>query len=124
MENDAYLDEGVSDKAMKTSAYERSLEDEYENRLPLEHYLDFLDYKKIVESKVHWPLFREVFDIPEAGEKGRAKNVRWMERINELRRIPAHPTEGRRYRAVDFEYIDFVHSELEKRLADLPQSES
>lgn len=35
-----------------------------------------------------------------------------MEKINELRRIPAHPTESRNYRKDDFEYIEYVYQKL------------
>jgi len=115
-DNDAYWNKGVTDKKIKTRAYEKSLEDEDEARLPLENYLDFIEYKKIVENKTHWHLFKPVFDISEPGEKEHSKNIRWMERINELRRIPAHATEKRHYKTSDFEYIDYVYDEFKRRL--------
>ncbi len=117
-EKDNYWNKGVIDKKIKTRAYEKSLDDEDEDRLPLENYLDFIEYKKIIENKTHWPLFKPVFDIPEPGEKGYTKNVRWLERINELRRIPAHPTEKRHYKIEDFDYIDFIYEEFKRRLED------
>lgn len=113
---DAYWNKGVIDKKIKTRAYEKSLEDDDEVRLSLDNYLDFIEYKKIVENKVHWPLFKSQFDIPEPGEKGYSKNIRWMERINEMRRIPAHSTEKRHYKTSDFEYIDFIYEEFMSRL--------
>lgn len=112
LERDNYWNKGVTDKAIKSKAYEKSLDDSDDVRLPLEHYLDFIQYKKIVENKAHWPLFAPVFDIPEPGEKGYSKNVQWMERINELRRIPAHATESRRYSLDDFTYIDYIFDTL------------
>jgi len=115
-QRDAYWHKGVTDKSIKARAYEKSLDDDDDSRLPLENYLDVIDYKKIVENKNNWPLFKELFDIPEPGEKGQAKNLKWMERINELRRISAHPTERRHYRVEDFEYIDFVYQELKHRI--------
>ncbi len=111
-EGDAYWNKGVLDKSIKLRAYEKSLDAEDDDRLPLENYLDFIEYKKIVENKTHWPLFKPVFDIPEPGEKGIAKNLKWMDRINELRRIPAHATEKRSYKMADFEYLDFVYDEF------------
>lgn len=114
-QKDAYWHKGVTDKKIKTRAYEKSLDDDDEDRLPLENYLDFIEYKKIVENKIHWPLFKNVFDIQD-GEKGHSKNVKWMERINELRRIPAHATEKRHYKVEDFDYIEFIHEEFSKRL--------
>lgn len=115
IENQAYLNKGIADKKIMTRAFEKSLDDDDDARLPLENYLDFIDYKKIVENKLHWPLFKPLFDIPEPGEKGYSKNIRWMERVNELRRIPAHATEKRNYKVTDFEYIDFVYDEFMQR---------
>jgi len=114
-ENDAYWQKGVTDKTMKAEAYRKSLDDEGSG-LPLETYLDFIDFKKIIENKQNWGFFKDVFNIPELGEKGLAKNLKWLERINELRRISAHPTRERGYKLPDFEYIDYVHRTLMERL--------
>jgi DGQHR domain-containing protein len=116
IERDAYWHKGISDKAIKARAYEKSLDDDDDSRLPLENYLDVIDYKKIVESKINWPLFKDIFDIPLQGEKGHTKNVKWMERINELRRISAHPTERRHYKVEDFEFIQYIFDELKARI--------
>ncbi len=113
-----YWDKGVIDKQLKVKAYERAQDYDTEERLPLEAYLEVVEMKKIVENKSHWHLFKAVFNIPEPGEKGLAKNLKWMERVNELRRIPAHPARERRYKVEDFEYIDFVHSELLQRIQE------
>jgi DNA sulfur modification protein DndB len=110
--SDAYWEKGVIDKSIKTKAYEKSLDDEAEERLPLENYLEFIEYKTIVENKAHWPLFKPVFDIPLPGDKGYSKNIGWMQRVNELRRIPAHATESRHYKLDDFAFIDFVYARL------------
>ena len=114
-EGSAYWNKGVVDKNIKQKAYGKSLDDE-DNPMPLENYLDFIEYKKIVENKEHWPLFKPYFDIPQPGEKGKAKSLNWMDRINELRRIPAHPTESRHFKTADFEYINFAHYSFMKRM--------
>ena len=75
-----------------------------------------MEMKKVVEAKAVWPLFKSVFNIPEPGEKGQAKNLKWMERVNELRRIPAHPAKERKYKVEDFDYIDFIHDEFASRM--------
>jgi len=113
-----YWDKGVTDNALKAEAYKRSLDYEVDERLPPETYLEVVEMKKIVENKRNWPLFKAAFNIPEPGEKGLAKNVKWMERVNELRRIPAHPARERHYKVEDFQYIDFIYDELMKRLKE------
>ena len=113
-----YWEDGVTDRDIKTQAYSKSMEDDKNVRLDLEHYLDFIQYKKIAEKKHVWPFVKDLFDIPEPGEKGLSKNVKWMEQINKLRRIPAHSTVGRTYRLDDIRYIDFIYQELQHRIPE------
>jgi DNA sulfur modification protein DndB len=115
-DGDAYWNKGVTDKNMKAEAYKRSLDSEDEDRLALENYLDVIDYKKITESKQNWPFLKDIFDLPEPGEKGIAKNLKWMDRINELRRIAAHPSKERNYKLEDFQYIDYVYERLQENI--------
>jgi len=117
--NNAYWERGVLNKEIKTKAYTKSQDDELDERLALENYLDFQDYRKIIENKNHWTLFKPIFDIPDPNETGYSKNLKWMDRINELRRIPAHATESRKYKVDDFEYIDWVAEQLQSRIAGL-----
>ena len=111
--DDKYFEDGITDIKMKVKAFERQQEDP--KRLQLDSYLDFIDYKTIVSKRQHWPLFREAFNIPEPGDKGLAKNLKWMSRINELRRISAHPTKERHFTMTDFDYLDWIHRELFSR---------
>ena len=46
-----YFEKGVTDHDVKTRAYRKSLEDPPDRRVPLENYLDFIEYKKIAEKK-------------------------------------------------------------------------
>ncbi|MDO1527908.1 DGQHR domain-containing protein [Fulvimonas sp. R45] len=114
-ERSAYWEKGINNKEIKTKAYAKSL-DSPDEGLPLETYLDFIEFKKIVESKDRWPLFKSVMDIPINGTKGQAKNLEWMERVNELRRIPAHASEQRNYKSEDFSLLDEVSETLERRI--------
>lgn len=111
----AYWEKGVTNKEIKTKAYAKSLDDPDEG-LPLETYLDFIEFKKIIEQKDRWPLFRDVMDIPINGAKGKAKNLEWMERVNELRRIPAHASDQRNYKLEDFSLLEKVARTLEQRI--------
>lgn len=113
---DAYWKKGVTDKGIKAAAYERSLDAEADDSLPMEAFLEIVEMKKIIEAKDNWPRFKAVFNISEPGEKGQAKATKWMLQINELRRIPAHPAKGRGYKVEDFEFIEFIYNELLKRI--------
>ncbi len=112
---DEYWEKGVTDKEIKAKAYRKSLDDEG-SRLPLEHYLDFIEYKKIIEKKENWPLMKPFFNISEPGEKETARNLSWMDRVNELRRIPAHATAKRSYKSDDFDYIEYIFSKLQDKI--------
>ena len=81
----------------------------------LETYLDFVDFRKIVESKENWFHFENELSIPLPDEKkGQAKYVKWFDEINRLRRIPAHPF-GKRYRDEDIALLDYVFQQLSDR---------
>ena len=114
--NDAYWEYGVTNKDMKTNAYGRRIDDPPDKRLPLEVYLELIELKKIVENKTHWPHFKDVFNIPLPGAKKRAKDLAWMERLNELRRIPGHPAKQRSYRTEDFRFLEWLYPEFTNRL--------
>lgn len=116
-QNHAYWERGIANADIKANAYKKRVQDVPEEQGPYENYLDFIELKKIVE-KERWKLFKPVFDIPMPGVKGQAKNLEWMDRINELRRISAHPSDTRNYKSEDFPLIDFLCNTLEARIAD------
>jgi hypothetical protein len=62
------------------------------------------------------------FDIPLPNEKGYAKNLKWMDRLNELRRIVAHPHK-RAFKSDDLAFLEWIKKALENKLlsADVPQ---
>lgn len=111
-EGNLYWEKGVPSAEMRTKAYGKATEYDVEERGPLESYLDFIDFKKIVEKSDRWPIFKSVFHIPLDGEKGNAKAVSWMDRINELRRISAHAGDGRKYKAEDFPLVEKIHAAI------------
>lgn len=113
---DDYYEIGISNKEMKKKAYDRSLDDDREKRLPFEAYLELIDLKKIVENRDNWRYFKGVFNIPMLGKKGEAKNLVWMDRLNELRRISAHPSPHRNYCADDFKFLERLEQEFISRL--------
>lgn len=117
-QKNAYWEKGVPIADIKSKAYTKSLETDIDSRLPVETYLDFIQLKMIVEHKDRWPMFKDVFDISEDGEKGRAKNLQWMDRTNELRRISAHAAPDRSYKVEDFIFLDRITETLSKRIQE------
>ena len=87
-----------------------------EKRLPKEAYLHLLDLMKIVRQKENWPHFEPVFNLPMDGEKGKTYYLDWMERLNELRRVPAHPGSLRTYSEEDYAFVDWLKKHLYTRL--------
>jgi DNA sulfur modification protein DndB len=103
-------------KEMRVKAYERQQEDGPEKQLELEAYLNFIDKKKIIEKSENWTAFKTYFDIILPREKGYAKNLKWMDRLNELQRILAHPAHKRSFKTEDLEFLAWIRKAFEERL--------
>ena len=115
-EKNAYWEKGVLNKDIKSNAYAKSQDVETDARLPLEAYVDFIQFKQIIDHKDRWPIFKTIFDISLNGEKGQAKNLKWMDRFNEIRRIPAHAAVGRNYSTEDFQFLEEIADLLRQRI--------
>ncbi len=82
-----HFDKGIPQKDIKLSAMNKKYEDG-DGQMPAENYLDVIDLKKIVEHQQNWDLFKESMDIKLVDDrKGQAKYVKWLERLNEVRRF-------------------------------------
>ena len=113
----------IGTKEMRVKAYERQQEDPPEKQLDLDAYLDFIDKKKIIEKGENWTAFKPYFDIPLPGEKGYAKNLRWMDKLNELRRIVAHPHK-RAFKSDDLAFLDWVKKAFEEKLLSVSSQDA
>lgn len=83
---------------------------------PQEVYVDIVGIKEIVTQKNNWPLFENVFSIQMKGEaKGKAHYVGWLQKFNEIRRIPAHPSGARTYEEPDYEFMKHIKFEFYRR---------
>ena len=103
---------------LKKKSYERFIEEPKESRSAQENYLDILDFKQIVDQKECWPLWSDVFNIPLKGDAGKAKNTGWIAEYNDIRRIEAHSTNERGYKAADIEFLEWLSTELHSRLTN------
>lgn len=116
---DKYLTKGVPNGKILEKAFPRQIEDaKKDEEKDLDVYFDLLDFKDIVEHKQNRGLFKGVFDIEMTGDKGLAFNLRWMEALNNLRRVAAHPA-GRQYKPEDVEFLRWIEGELETRTESL-----
>lgn len=98
---------GVDSKKIKAAAYQKQLENKSEQ--PIEVFLDIVDLKEIIKQKTNWPHFQSIFNIPLSDEKtGKHQYVDWIDKFNELRRIPAHPSGGRTYSEEDYELLKHI----------------
>ena len=109
-----FFNKGIPLKEIKLDAMNKMYEDK-ENPMNPENYLDVIGLKKIVEHPQNWEYFKDTLNIQLPTErKGQAKYLKWLERLNEVRRIPAHPY-GRSYKDEDIEFIEFISEQLEAR---------
>ena len=104
---------GTSD--MRVKAYQRQQEEPPEKQLEIEAYLDFIDKKKIIEKPENWNMLKTYFDIPLPNEKGYAKNLKWMDRLNELRRTVAHPHK-RAFKPEDLQFLEWIGKAFQQKL--------
>lgn len=107
-----YFEKAVKDKKMMLSATEKSLDDDISQRGPMEAYLDLIAYKKIAEKIDHWKLVKPVFDIPLQGDKGQAKNLKWLEKLNDIRKRAFHETKGRPLDIAQMEFVEWIHDKF------------
>jgi DGQHR domain-containing protein len=112
----AYWELGIESSKAKEDAYRAQQQMPVDKRLPKETYLHLLDLMKIVRQKDNWVHFESVFNIPTPGDKGKVYNLDWMERLNELRRIPAHPSSIRTYDEQDYAFVNWLKREFYSRL--------
>lgn len=107
-----WWEQGIESQKAKENSYKRYLEGLKDKKLPREAYLDVLDYRDIVKQKSNWPIFEPVFNIPLPGEKGKTYYLDWMEKLNKIRRVPAHPSGSRGYDEADYEFMKFIKAEF------------
>lgn len=107
-----FLQKAVKNKDILVSAFEKQNSVEAEEQGPLETYIDFLEFRKIIETKENWPSFSDTLSILLPDEKkGQSKGIKWFDEINRLRRVPAHPF-GKEYKDGDVVILDHVFGKL------------
>jgi len=70
-----------------------------------ESYLDFIDYKEIIKKH---PGLQKIFSI-------KGENLSWLDKLNKLRRDPAHP-EKPAPKIEDVEYFEYIAHKIMKKM--------
>jgi DNA sulfur modification protein DndB len=109
---------------MRVKAYERQQEEPPEKQLDLEVYLDFVDKNKIIDKAENWAALKPYFDIPLPNEKGFAKNLKWMDKVNEMRRVMAHPHKKRTFKPDDLDLLTSIRRSFEEKLLAVGSQQS
>jgi DGQHR domain-containing protein len=110
-----FLQQAVKNQEILVDAFRKQTQAPLDEQGPLETYMDFLDFRKVVETNENWPHFKDELSISLLDEKkGQAKYVKWFDEINRLRRVPAHPF-GKLYKDADIAILEHVYGELASR---------
>lgn len=103
----AYWRLGVESRKIRSAAYTKQMDDK--GQQPIEAFLDIVDLKEIVRQKSNQEHFSQLFSIRLPDEpKGKHIYLDWMDKFNEVRRIPAHPSGTRTYSEDDYEFLEFL----------------
>ncbi|MER8524813.1 DGQHR domain-containing protein [Mesorhizobium sp. M1272] len=113
-EGEKYLQQAIKNKEILSDAFKKQVTADMDDQGPLETYIDFIDFKKIIESKENWPHFSDALSVRLPNEAHAARYLKWFDEVNRIRRIPAHPF-GKKYKIADIEILDSVFSTLAER---------
>lgn len=108
--------EQVVSKEVQKSCQARRIDDEAGEKLPVEEYLDWIQFVALAKTKEIREDVKEVLSIrmPE-DQGGKHFYAGWFDAINRIRRISAHPS-GRAYKQTDIETLAIVVDHLESYL--------
>jgi DNA sulfur modification protein DndB len=113
---DRYYTAGIPQKEIRMKGLDRQQDADVDEQLDPITYLDVVDLKKIVEHKDNWPHFEQSLNIKMPDDrKGIAKNVSWLDTLNDIRKIMAHPA-NRAYKEAHYEFLNTLEAELQKKL--------
>lgn len=112
-----FFEMGVPKEIQKACQAKR-IDDDLEDQLPVETYLDWLQIRKVIEQKDLRDKFKDVLSIQMDREpNGRHFYASWFDQMNDVRRIAAHPA-GRQYKTEDTEFLKAIVSALKERLPE------
>lgn len=110
-----YFELAVPKEVQKTCQAKR-IDDESEDKLPVEEYLDWIQFAKLATMKEIRDEVKGALSIRLSSDPaGKHFYSSWFDAINRIRRVPAHPS-GRAYKAADIETLSVVVDHLKSNL--------
>jgi hypothetical protein len=110
--------EVVVPKEVQKSCQIKRVDDESEDKLPVEEYLDWIQYATLAGIKEIRDEVKDVLSIRLPDEPSGKHFYRgWFDAINRIRRVPAHPS-GRAYKDKDIEVLAIVIDHLKSNLPE------
>lgn len=110
-----YFDLGVPKEIQKVCQAKR-IDDEGDDKLPVETYLDWIQLQKIAVQKEVRDAVKEVLSVQMLDEGGGKHFYSgWFDAVNRIRRIVAHPS-GRSYKDEDLKVLSLVTEHLANTL--------
>jgi len=108
--------EQVVSKEVQKSCQSRRIDDEADEKLPVEEYLDWIQFINLAKVKEIRDDVKDALSIRLPDEQGGKHFYSgWFDAINRIRRIAAHPS-GRAYKQSDIETLSIVVDHLESYL--------
>jgi hypothetical protein len=110
--------EVVVPKEMQKACQVKRVDDDNDDKLPVETYLDWIQFGKLASMKDIRNEVKAALSIRLPDEPaGKHFYDGWFDAINRIRRVPAHPS-GRTYKANDIEVLAIVVDHLRSNLPE------
>lgn len=110
--------EVIVPKEVQKACQIKRVDDESDDKLPVEEYLDWIQYAALAGIKDIREEVKEVLSIRLPDEQSGKHFYRgWFDEINKIRRVPAHPS-GRAYKDKDIEVLSIVVDHLKSNLPE------
>lgn len=114
---DDYFDTKVP-KEMQKACQIKRVEDESGEKLPVEDYLDWIQFAQLVSIKEIREEVKPVLSIRlPTDDSGKHFYKTWFDAINKIRRVAAHPS-GRAYKPQDIETLSIIVDHLGSNLPE------
>ena len=89
----------------------------YDETLPVETFVDFIDWKSIVKKSENWQLVGDIvgMNLENAKNPNRNEMTSWFNTMNDIRRIPAHPFGRESYSDDEISFLKRLYEILKAR---------